>query len=214
MNIAKLNTFTLLSLFILSGFSMNTLAAYKCWKNHEGITECGEKIPPEFAQKGHREISGQGMVIDKQERARTESELKAAEKQARLDKEKKERAAEKSRQDKILMDSYTKISEIEKARDDKIAVIRSSIALSEKRNVKLTEELAKHRASAEKEELAGRAPGDDLIADIESLKRQLKNNQQFMKDKDKEIQTLKDRYAADIARFEELRAGGLAGRGE
>jgi len=214
MNIAKLNGLTILSVLLLIGFSINTPAAYKCWTNHEGVTECGEKIPPEFAQKGHKEISEQGIVLEKQDRAKTEEELREEKRQAALEKEKKERASKQAREDKILMDSYAKVSEIEKARDDKIAVIKSSIALSEKRSVKISEDLAKRTAAAEKEELAGKAPNEDLIEDIESLKRQLKNNQQFMEDREKEIQALKDAYAADIARFEELRLSGLAKKSE
>ena len=28
-------------------------ARMKCWENSEGIKECGDKIPPEYIQKGY-----------------------------------------------------------------------------------------------------------------------------------------------------------------
>ena len=33
----------------------------KCWTNSEGVRECGNTIPPEYAQKSHEEVSEQGV---------------------------------------------------------------------------------------------------------------------------------------------------------
>ena len=50
-------------------------ARIKCWTNSEGVRECGNVVPPEYAQKGHREMSNQGIMIKEVARAKTPEEL-------------------------------------------------------------------------------------------------------------------------------------------
>ncbi len=50
-------------------------ARIKCWTNKDDIRECGNVVPPEYSQKGHEELSDQGIVIDRKERAKTPEEL-------------------------------------------------------------------------------------------------------------------------------------------
>ena len=53
---------------------ITTHARFKCWTNSDGVRECGENVPPEYAQQGHEEINKLGITVDKQERAMTEEE--------------------------------------------------------------------------------------------------------------------------------------------
>ena len=46
---------TMIVMFALSGLTLSgtAQARMKCWTNNEGVRECGNSIPPEFAQKEH-----------------------------------------------------------------------------------------------------------------------------------------------------------------
>ena len=33
-------------------------AGIKCWTNDDGVRECGNTVPPKYAQKAHRELTG------------------------------------------------------------------------------------------------------------------------------------------------------------
>ena len=68
MNSKKQAIITLGSIVLLTTISGPASARFKCWTNHEGVRECGEKVPPEFAQQGHQEMSKQGVVVGKKER--------------------------------------------------------------------------------------------------------------------------------------------------
>jgi hypothetical protein len=44
-------TYLLVTLISLTcGFSLTADAAIKCWTNKEGVKECGDTVPPEYAQ--------------------------------------------------------------------------------------------------------------------------------------------------------------------
>ena len=59
----------------LLGVSQMAQARIKCWTNKDGVRECGESVPPEYAQKSHQELSDQGTVIEEQARAKTPDAL-------------------------------------------------------------------------------------------------------------------------------------------
>lgn len=200
------NHLLLAAMFILStlSISMPAHAAFKCWKNHEGIRECGNKVPPEFAQQGHQEISSRGMIKSEQARTKTNEELAEEARLAAIEAEKQKQEEEQARQDKILLDTYTDVSGIEKKRDEDIATIQSSINLANKRREKIQLDLDKRIKAAAAEERSGRAPNKNLLKDIESLRRQVKNNEKFIAGKRKEQEAVKASYAEYIDRFNTL----------
>ena len=205
MNGKKQLILTLGSIVVFATVSAPVSARFKCWTNHEGVRECGEKVPPEFAQQGHQEVSKQGVVVGKKERAKTKEELQEEARLAAIAKKEKKIADEKAKQDKILLDTFTSVSDIETVRDDKIAVIESSITLTKKRSEKTQEDLDKRIQAAAAAERAGNAPDEALLKDIEDLRSRIKNNNAFIEGKRKEQGEVKAAAEADIARFKSLK---------
>ena len=179
-------------------------ARIKCWENSDGVRECGKTVPPEYSQKGHEEISSQGVTLDKSERAKTEEERAEDERLAAIQKEEDAKIAESKKQDKILLDTYSNTDDIQMTSDGKIAAIDSTINLSNKRNEKMQADMDKLTAAAAAEELAGKQPSESLLKDIQSLQRQIKNNDKFIADKHLEQENIKKEYAMKIERFVEL----------
>jgi hypothetical protein len=185
--------------------SMVQAASIKCWTNNEGVRECGTTVPPEFAQQGHEVMNRQGRVVSETERAKSEEELKAEEKQAELDREKKMAEEERARKDQILLDVYAKVEDIEKARDDKIKVIQSRINLTKSSIEKTQADLDKRIQAAADVERGGKKPNDAMLADIDNLKQRIKNNELFITEREKEIEGVRVEYNADIERFKKLK---------
>jgi hypothetical protein len=193
------------AIVILSTLSSPAHARFKCWTNNEGIKECGEKVPPEYAQKGHQEMSTQGMVLEKKERAKNKQELEEEARLAELAAKEQKIKDEQDKQDKILLDTFISIEDIEAVRNDKLAVIESSITLTKKRNEKTQQDLDKRIQAAATAERAGKAPNDALLKDIDLLRERLSNNETFIKGKHKEQKTVNAAAAADIERFKRLK---------
>jgi len=196
-------TLTSISMGLLT-LSPSAQARIKCWENSDGIRECGEKVPPEYSQKSHKEISSQGVTLEEKERARTEEERAEDDRLAAIQEEEDRKKTEIENQNKILLDTYSNTDDIQLTSDGKIAALDSTIKLASKRNEKMRLDLEKHTSTAAAAELAGKQPPEDLIKDIESLQRQIKNNDKFITDKRMEQEDIKKEYADKIVRFEEL----------
>lgn len=181
-------------------------ARIKCWTNKDGVRECGDRIPPEYSQKKHEVVNRQGLVIEEEERAKTEEELAEEKRQAKIQAEKERLAAEKRREDEILLHTFSSVKDIETARDAKIAALESSIALAERRNEKIQEDLDSRVKQAAADERAGKEPSEELLRDIEDLQRQIKANNEFIEETRREQQEVREAYAEDIKRFNELKS--------
>ena len=148
-------------------------SALKCWENDEGGTECGDAVPPEFAQKGHVEKSKSGVTLNKQERAKTEEELAAekeeaealAKQQAEEDEIKKETAA----RDRVLLATYMVEEDITMARDGRMAAIDTRVKHTATSTTKLDARLVELQAEAAKLERNSKEIPPKLLADITKM---------------------------------------------
>ncbi|MFB3100763.1 MAG: hypothetical protein ACE1ZM_04895 [Gammaproteobacteria bacterium] len=194
-------TFICMGLLVLSTPAQ---ARIKCWENSDGVRECGETVPPEYAQKSHREISNQGITLEESAKVKTEEERLEEKRLLAIQKEEEAKKAEAKAQDKILLDTYSNTDDIQMTSDGKVAALESTINLANKRNEKIQSALDKRTAAAAAEELAGKQPSEELLKDIRSLKRQVKNNDKFIADKRLEQEETRKEYANKIDRFVEL----------
>ena len=188
-----------------TGLSVQSATKIKCWTNKEGIRECGTTVPPEYAQQGHETLNDQGRVIKETERAKTKEEIAEEEKQATIEREKKEAEEEQKRQDDILLATYTKVEDIEKMRDDNVRVIQSRITLTQSRIEKTQADLDKRIQTAANAERDGKKPSPALLQDIDTLRKRIKSNQEFIAEREKEIESVKSKYNTDIERFKQLK---------
>jgi len=204
MKLLKLITLLLPVAFLLTTHPAQ--ARIKCWTNKDGVKECGDRIPPEYSQKKHEVVNKQGLVVEEEERARTDEEIAEEKRRAELEAEKERIAAEKRREDEILLQTFSKVEDIETARDHKISALDSSIALAERRNGKIQEDLDNRVKQAAADERAGKEPPEELLKDIEDLQRQIKTNNEFIAEKRQEQKEVREAYAEDIKRFNELKS--------
>ena len=194
-------TFICMALLVLSTPAQ---ARIKCWENSDGVRECGETVPPEYAQKSHREISNQGITLEESAKVKTEEERLEEERLLAIQKEEEAKKAEAEAQDKILLDTYSNTDDIQMTSDGKVAALESTINLANKRNEKIQSALDKRTAAAAAKELAGKQPSEELLKDIRSLKRQVKNNNKFIADKRLEQEETRKEYTEKVERFVEL----------
>ncbi|RKZ48793.1 MAG: hypothetical protein DRQ58_03675 [Gammaproteobacteria bacterium] len=184
--------------------STSAQARIKCWKNSDGVRECGKNVPPEYAQQGHEEINKRGITVNTSDRASTEEERAEIDRLAAIQEEEDKRKAQAAAQDKILLDTYSNTDDIQMTSDGKIAALESSVKLANKRKEKIQANLDKDTATAAAEELAGRQPSEDLLKDIKSLERQIQDLDKFIVDKHLAQEMIEKEYTEKIARYKEL----------
>ena len=130
-------SFTLITSMLVS----NAHARMKCWTNSDGVKECGDKVPPEYTQKGYQELSKGGIVTDETDKVKTKEELKKEKLEADAIARQKEKEKNKKSLDKMLLETFNSIDEIELAKEEKLKAIASTIKITKKRITKLQHQL-------------------------------------------------------------------------
>tara|TARA_Y200000002_G_C22649231_1_gene650583 strand:+ start:360 stop:956 length:597 start_codon:yes stop_codon:yes gene_type:complete len=171
-----------------------TKANIKCWHNEEGIRECGDRIPAKYAQGASEEFSDSGVLLKTNPKAKEINQINQ-------DHEK----ANREKADRLLLNMFSNVNEIDSARDKKINQIDQEIKLIETRLQKLIENQNKIRAvldssnAKKNQERVKRLNNDVLSTEI-----QIKQSNQFIKEKEVERKLILHKYAKDSERFIEL----------
>lgn len=176
----------------------------KCWTNREGVRECGATVPPEFAQQGHQRLDRSGNVREEVRAAPTAEELDARDAAAVERKRLEKLEKEKLRQDQALLQTFSRIEDIENSREEKLAAMRGNITLLKQRNKKLEEKLQQDLARAEKLQQQGATVSQNLLDAISLERKQIRDNQEALEEYDREMDAIKRKAKLDIARFKEL----------
>ena len=186
--------------------ALPTEAAIKCWKNKEGVRECGNSVPPEYAQQGHETKDEHGLTVGKTERAKSIEELEA---ERAVAKDKQMAAIEAKKRenlDRVLLDTFASEDDLVLTRDGQIAHLDSQIRLTSSHIEKLEKNLDQIMEQAADVERRGENPSEDLGAEITSVRTQITDNEAFIATKEQEQTEIRERFDTDIARFRELKS--------
>ena len=180
-----------------------------CWTNEDGVRECGNSLPPRYAQQGSEEKSSQGITVKRTARAKTKDEL-AAERveRQRLDKEEQERQRldrERRQYDRVLLATFTTEEDLMLTRDGKVAAIESRIKHVQQVGKKLEKRLVQLQAEAARLERAGKPVTDKLQKQITGVQTQIKENREEVTARENEMVAVKERFRVDLARYRELK---------
>lgn len=194
----------------LGFITSNAGADIKCWTNREGVRECGDAVPPEYAQQGHEVKSKTGMTIKKQGRSRTREEIArertekeiAARKQAELEAIARKQAAA----DKVLLDTFGSEDDMVLARDGQLTNIDSQIKLTEGHVAKLQKSLEQLISDAANFERRNQKLPETLPRNMVNLRSQIGAQRRFIEEKLAEQVVLRRKFELDLARFRELRS--------
>ncbi len=181
-------------------------AKIKCWTNHEGVRECGNIVPPEFAQKGHEELNKRGLTVKTKNRALTAEELEAQrEEQERLE-EQRRLDEEQAKRDRILLATYATEYDMRLAHKGKVAAIDSRIAHAKHLVKKLQENLVELIQDAANQERSGKDVSDQTLSQISGVKKQIAEQNSFIEEREQEKSQINARFEDELAHFRRLKA--------
>ena len=177
----------------------------KCWTNTDGVRECGYSVPPEYSQQRIDILNERGIKVDVKEAAKTKEQLKEDARLAIIKQEELKREEAARLRDTILLNSFTTERDIKISYDDKIEVVNGIVEINNSGTRSLQQKLQAVEKKAANYERAGETTPEDVLNQINNLKRQLKDNDKFIAQKEGEIKVLKQNYEADLKRFRELK---------
>lgn len=175
-----------------------------CCTDASGRRICGDTLPQACFDRGYREISKGGNIVKDieppltaEQRARKDAELKAQ-------KDRLAAEAAAKRRDRVLVDSYSSLAELDKRRDRELSIVESELKISRSREATL---LAT-QAEIEKKLAAATAGGKKvpvrLEAESESNAGEIASIRMILASKQKEYDALKERFDSDRKRYIEL----------
>lgn len=209
---ARVLTPTLLMALLIASGAANAQQMYR-WVDEKGKVHYGDTIPPEYANRGNQQLNKSGRVVKKTDAALTPEQIKARDDAEAKAKQEKLDELERQRHDKALLASYTTVGEIdlsEKRNLGQLDVRAQSIELRQKSVQTKLDEL--------KEREAGFAPRGKpvppyLAEQIKQAQSELMHLQDSLKEVDKDKAAIRARFAADRARFRELKGLPAEGAG-
>jgi hypothetical protein len=174
-------------------------AAFKC-TDEKGRTHFEDTLPEACANVVTYELNRSGSVIRKIEPTRAKVDDSAARQQAAQD---EKAGVERKRRDRVLLDSYGSEREIDAARDRNVDMLKNrlSAAKTTAQKAQLRESEVQRLADAKK----GAVPAV-LAGDLSRAKSERATADATVARIEKDMEATQARFAADKARFIELRA--------
>jgi hypothetical protein len=188
---------------------LSASAGIKCWTNDEGVRECGNAVPPQYSQKGHREISESGITLSTTDRAKSKEELRIEREEAarlaaiRAEEERKIR--ERETKDRVLLSTYTTEEDLKLAHRGQVAAIDLRIEHTELILKQLDHSLAELRAKAAKLERKGKPITPELKDKIAKIKAQRDDSEAFIEKRRVQKADLAAQFDVDLNRYRELK---------
>lgn len=179
-----------------------------CCADSNGQRICGDTLPQACYARAYREVAPSGRVVKEVEAPLTPEQRAQREAEIRAQKERAAREAEAKRRDRVLVDSYASVEEIDARRDKEVANIQGDLTRSRSREA----ELIKERAKLDKLKPASGPIPRDLVDDLESNAGELAAIRSVIDSKQRDIDATKSRFEADRRRYLELTAARLRGR--
>jgi len=198
------------SFYVLSmGMSLSAQADIDCWTNQDGITSCGDVVPPEYSQEGYQEFSEEGAYVGDVEHAKSPEEIAEEQRLAQLELEKELERQNREIEERKLLDLYSSEQDIESARKVSIHTIETAIELNEsyierlEKNLKDLETSLEvsdnpdiHKMSAEERTTTEQS--------IEESKQRILDYKGTIEKKKQEIESTNKKYDDDITLFREI----------
>ena len=190
---------TVAALLLASPLVLGQTRTY-CCTDASGRRACGDTLPQVCYERAYREVTPGGRVVRDVEAPLTSDQRTKRDAELKVQRDKAIKEAEAKRRDRVLMDSYATVEEIDARRDREVANITSDL-----KRAKVQEaELLQVRAKLEKLKPASGAIPRDVVEDLMTNTSELSAVRSIIDSKQRDIDATRARFDADRNRFLEL----------
>jgi hypothetical protein len=173
------------------------------WVDAQGVTHYGDHIPPEYAAQELEVVNSQGVEISRIEAQKTPEQL-AADEQKKLD------VQHGLNRDKNLLNTYATVQEIERLRDQRVALLSDQSKVTGQFLEVLNGRLKKLRAASMRFKPYSDDPNaptmpDQTAEDLVRLGNDIRTQEENLREKRAAEVTMRKQFDADINRFKELK---------
>jgi hypothetical protein len=182
------------------------------WVDDNGVVHYGDRIPPQYANRDRNVLNNQGVRVGFEEGEVTPEERAAITAREAEVEAQAAAKAEAARRDRVLLDTYLSVSDIEDLRNRRLELLESQIKVTElyltnlrKRLVTLQDEASNYKPYTAREG-APQVPAN-LALDMSRTVASINVYEQTLARTRTDQATLKSAFDSDIERFRVLKGG-------
>lgn len=198
-------TFLPVMLILLAAPGLAVAGKVYKWVDKDGHTHYTNTPPPEASQAERTVLDENGNVTETLAAPKTAEEIAAAQQEAAEKADQERLAREQADKDNMLLQTYTTVGEMEMARDGRLAALDAQVKVVSGTISSLEIQLAAEERQAANFTESGKPVPEALAKKIESTRAELLRNQQFLLVREEDQQQIHEKFAADIARFKDLK---------
>jgi len=177
------------------------------WRDADGKLHIGDNLPAEAIQKGYDIIDERGRVLKHVDPPPSPEELRKRREAARKAELERQRRVAQAERDRALLLTYGSVAEIERARDERLNLIRSQIRVNRDRLQQLEKELEQLQQNARRNFLDKKRKLPPMLAErIERKQAEIATTRKRLQRYEQSYARIKARFEKDIRRFRELEA--------
>ncbi len=173
----------------------------KCWKDEDGLTECGNRVPRKYYNQQIRYIDNTGITRKIKEKAKTKEELDAQRELLKLldlEEKQKKKSAD---YDAVLLKTYLTIDDLLASLNSKLTLIKSQAAILDSTIALKKQEFSQLVRQAANMERSGKPISKQLSKQLGRVRKDLKNLQTQVHNNRLETTKIKKTFAHDVERF-------------
>ncbi len=182
------------------------------WTDRNGVVHYGDKVPPEYANLDRSVLNDQGVRVGFEEGEVTEAERAVIAERERVLEAERQAKAEVARHDRMLLETYLSVKDIEDLRDRRLELLESQIKVTElylsnlrKRLVGLQTEASDFKPYTTRTDAPQIPP--NLALDISRTTASISLYEQTLSRTRADQAALRESFDNDIARFRQLKGG-------
>lgn len=175
------------------------------WVDENGQVHYSDAPPPEAARQKREVLNEQGLTVEVLEAQKTPEQIAEERRQRELAEQRAREAREQAERDRVLLSTYTSVADIERARDGRLQAVESQIRVVSGTIANLEQRIAELEQRRKFFTDNGKDVPPGLTEDLQKARKQLLDNQQFLMAREEERDQIRQKFAADIERYQELK---------
>ena len=187
--------------FLLAAVALPAEARIYRWVDAQGKVHYSDTLPVRDAGRGNDVLSKDGVVMHHHD---SEAQKKAQEAAAAAERVQQEVKLKQQRRDQALLATYTTPQEIDLARDRALENYKLMNRGAEIRAKAVEANLADLRSRIASIQQSGRKVGHNLQEQLDQATREREELQRTIQNNETSMEQVREKYAADKARFREL----------
>ncbi|HEX5420275.1 MAG TPA: DUF4124 domain-containing protein, partial [Gammaproteobacteria bacterium] len=180
------------------------------WTDDKGVIHFGDSIPPQYAGHDREVLNSQGVAVGFQQGEVTQAEKNAEKKEQKAAEAAQEVKEEGAKHDRMLLETYLSVQDIEELRDRRLELLDSQIKVTELYLTNLRKRLTELKAEAATYEgspggQAARPVPDALAQEIASTTGTIASYETMLEHTRSDQIQLRESFDRDIERFKKLK---------